>query len=192
MCVTIASLLLSGKSLYWYPQVEPFYVLVPDVANEDLHDQMTMLIGSAVRLLCGEAGVFVVSNEAFDPQSSEEYTVYRLSAALLAPLLAHAGAVHNPIPVPARQSCLPASLVAQLGLYEDEDDGELEMERCSLFVHDYAGMLGVLHTIRPVGVHSCFEKSVGARENGVGEATQDMQWSCVCLSLNWRLACVLR
>ena len=53
------------------------------IQTENLHDQMTILIGSAIRLLCGEAGVFVVSNEAFDPQSSHEYTLYRLSPAVL-------------------------------------------------------------------------------------------------------------
>ena len=53
------------------------------IQTENLHDQMTILIGSAIRLLCGEAGVFVVSNEAFDPQSSHEYTLYRLNPAVL-------------------------------------------------------------------------------------------------------------
>ena len=48
---------------------------------EDLHDQIVILVGSAIRLLNGEAGVFVVSNEAFDPLSSAEYTAYRLSDA---------------------------------------------------------------------------------------------------------------
>ena len=44
----------------------------PTQLLEDLQNQMTILVGSAVRLLGGEFGVFVVSNEAFDPQSSEE------------------------------------------------------------------------------------------------------------------------
>src|SRR5579859_2959206 len=48
---------------------------------EDLHDQIVILVGSAIRLLNGEAGVFVVSNEAFDPLSGAEYTAYRLSDA---------------------------------------------------------------------------------------------------------------
>src|SRR5437588_11213635 len=56
--------------------------------SEDLRDQMTILVGSSIRLLRGEAGVFVVSNEAFDPQSSAEYTPYRLSESALATLLA--------------------------------------------------------------------------------------------------------
>jgi hypothetical protein len=54
----------------------------------DLYDQMTILSGSAIRLLGGEAGSFVVSNEAFDPQSSSEYTLYRLDTSLLPSLLA--------------------------------------------------------------------------------------------------------
>src|SRR5437588_1397904 len=58
------------------------------IQTENLHDQMTILIGSAIRLLCGEAGVFVVSNAAFDPQSSAEYTPYRLSEAAVSLLLA--------------------------------------------------------------------------------------------------------
>src|SRR5947209_14882617 len=62
----------------------------PNQLSEDLQNQMTILVGSAVRLLGGEFGVFVVSNEAFDPQSSEEYTVYRLHEALLPLLLGHA------------------------------------------------------------------------------------------------------
>ena len=54
---------------------------------EDLHDQIIILVGSAIRLLCGEAGVFVISNEAFDPLSSAQYRVYRLSDAGCADLL---------------------------------------------------------------------------------------------------------
>src|SRR5437667_101641 len=57
--------------------------------SEDTHDLMTSLIGSAIQLFCGEAGIFVVSNEAFDPQSSSEYILYRIDDALVLPLLAH-------------------------------------------------------------------------------------------------------
>src|ERR1700680_343685 len=70
--------------------VEPVMSWSQTLQTEDLHDQLTILIGSAIRLLCGEAGVFVVSNEAFDPQSSEEYTLYRLEESALPALLAHA------------------------------------------------------------------------------------------------------
>src|ERR1700730_17370783 len=55
---------------------------------ENVHGQMTILVGSAIRLLGGEVGAFVVSNEAFDPQSSSEYTLYRLDTSLLPSLLA--------------------------------------------------------------------------------------------------------
>src|SRR5579863_7714179 len=80
LCVTIPSLPLSGKS---YTFMEPSMSWSQTRVAGDLSDQMTVLVGGAVRLLCGEAGVFVVSNEAFDPQSSEEYTVYRLNEVTL-------------------------------------------------------------------------------------------------------------
>ena len=57
--------------------------------SEDLHDQMTVLVGSAVRLLGGEAGVFIVSNEAFDPQSHTEYMAYGLQEEALPLLFVH-------------------------------------------------------------------------------------------------------
>ena len=128
---------------------------------EDLHDQMTILVGSAIRLLCGEAGVFVVSNEAFDPQSSAEYTRYRLSTASLSSLLAHAQASRQPNAVQILvKEGLSARLTAQFDLIDDEHEDVQEMERCSLFVHDQAGLLGILHTIRPRGAQSCMEMSV--------------------------------
>src|SRR5260370_35553640 len=34
------------------------------------------------------------------------------------------------------------------------------LERCSLFVNDHAGILGVLHYLRPAGSGSCFEQPV--------------------------------
>ncbi len=55
----------------------------------DVHDQFTILVGSAIRLLGGECGVFAVSNDAFDPQSSSEYTGYRLNEMALPLLLSH-------------------------------------------------------------------------------------------------------
>ena len=94
--------------------------------TEDLHDQMTILIGSAIRLLCGEAGVFVVSNEAFDPQSSAEYTLYRLSTALLCTAFSPRSEQYTTqyLQILLVKAALPARLVAQLGLHDDEDDGE--------------------------------------------------------------------
>src|SRR5256714_6832912 len=87
--------------------------------SEDLHDQIIILVGSAIRLLCGEAGVFVISNEAFDPLSSVQHNVYRLSDGGCADLLTYIregpppGWAH-PIVVDAR----PAALVARLGMYD--------------------------------------------------------------------------
>src|SRR5579883_749518 len=89
----------------------------------DWYDQMTVLIGSAIRLLSGEAGVFVVANEAFDPQSSPEYVLYRVPEPALPLLLAAAsegtrpGSAHplaiNPLP--------PAGLLTVLpGLYDTD------------------------------------------------------------------------
>src|SRR5437868_14772529 len=57
--------------------------------SEDLYDQITILIGSAIKLLSGDVGVFVVSNNAFDPQSNTEYTLYRLGESALMPLLSY-------------------------------------------------------------------------------------------------------
>jgi PAS domain S-box-containing protein len=150
----------------------------------DWYDQMTVLIGSAIRLLCGEAGVFVVANEAFDPQSSPEYVHYRVPEPTLPLLLASVSEgmqpnsahplVVNPVP-------LLGLLTVQLGLYDTdtenailgevpevvgENTGEVarsevlcqQFEMCSLFVHDPVGMLGYLHYVRPAGASSCFEQ----------------------------------
>lgn len=134
--------------------------------TENLRDQMIILIGSAIRLLCGEAGVFVVSHEAFDPQSSTEYTLYRLNASLLPSLMAHArrGSQPNAERLLVK-ALLPVALVEQLDLSDEEGDGMREVERCSLFVHDQSGVLGVLHTLRPLGARSCLETSDGANGN---------------------------
>ncbi|HYK84037.1 MAG TPA: ATP-binding protein [Ktedonobacteraceae bacterium] len=131
--------------------------------TENLHDQMTILIGSAIRLLCGEAGVFVVSHEAFDPQSSTEFTLYRLNASLLPSLLAHArrGSQPNAERLLVK-AALPVALVEQLGLSDEEGDGMREVERCSLFVHDQLGAIGVLHTLRPLGARSRLETNDAA------------------------------
>src|SRR5437588_11009986 len=96
------------------------------IQTENLHDQMTILIGSAIRFLCGEAGVFVVSNEAFDPQSSEEYTLYHLNETSLPILLSSIQEGEQP-----NSACLlvterlPATLVEHLRLRDDEG-GELQ------------------------------------------------------------------
>lgn len=129
----------------------------------DLYDQMTILIGSAIRLLCGEAGIFVVSNEAFDPQSSAEYTLYRIDTSLLPSFLI--SAQEGVQPKSGRllvTSALPSTLLEQLG--RDDDCERLRCaERCSLFVHDQAGALGILHYVRPRGARSCFEQDEAAQ-----------------------------
>ena len=126
--------------------------------TEHLSDQMSILIGSAIRLLGGEAGVFVIANDAFDPQSSPEYTVYQLNAAALPILLAN---VRPTSDHPLVVSQLSPVLAAQLELNDDSEE-ERELERCSLFVHDQAGALGILHYLRPAGAISCFEGACGA------------------------------
>jgi PAS domain S-box-containing protein len=107
----------------------------------DIYDQMTILVGSAIRLLCGESGVFVVSNEAFDLQSSMEYTTYRLTPEQLT-------AVSRSV----KDGKQPNS--THLLVKKNLEDAEL----CSLFVYDQGGALGVLHYIRYAGMRSCFER----------------------------------
>ncbi len=139
---------------------------------EDLRDQLTILVGSAIRLLRGETGVFVIANEAFDPQSGDEYTLYRLSEATLSLLLrsTQEGAQPNSLhPLVARP--LAPTLVTQLQM--DEDVSELSsfqaMECCSLLLYDLIGPLGTLHFLRPAHRRSCLEtEEDGAiRESGI-------------------------
>src|SRR5437660_8982270 len=127
------------------------------IQTENLHDQMTILIGSAIRLLCGEAGVFVVSNEAFDPQSSHEYTLYRLSPTVLPLLLEsiqESGRRPNSTCILVRNKL--SSKVVDI-LSHDEEMRPQAVEQCSLFVYDNAGELGVLYYLQFHGVRSCFE-----------------------------------
>src|SRR6266849_1285266 len=131
---------------------------------EDLYDQIVILVGSAIRLLNGEAGVFVVSNEAFDPLSSAEYTAYRLSDAGCARLLAFAqGRAQPRMTHPLIVDEIPQELVAQLGMLDVhvEEPSLVTLQRCSLLVYDHAGMLGVLHYVRQAGAHSCCERNIG-------------------------------
>ncbi len=139
--------------------------------SEDLHDQTTILIGSAIRLLCGEAGVFVVSGEAFDPQSSPEFTLYQLDADALPVLLSNIQEGIQPTSAcPLVVSPVSPTLVTQGGgkltslrLFHDDNGGLSEgklplIERCSLRLQDHAGILGVIHYLRPAGAYSCFER----------------------------------
>ncbi|MGZ3615813.1 MAG: sensor histidine kinase [Ktedonobacteraceae bacterium] len=137
--------------------------------SEDLYDQITILIGSAIRLLSGDAGVFVVANNAFDPQSNTAYSLYRLSEPALMPLLHYLRESKLPDSrCPLVVDTLPPTLVKQLGMCEEdaelpEDVREIReysaLEYCSLFISDNAGLIGVLHCLRPVGASSCFEQS---------------------------------
>ena len=129
----------------------------------ELYDQITILVGSAIRLLCGDAGIFVVSNEAFDPQSNTEYTLYRLNEPAAKLLLSYVQQGKQPgSRCPLVTDMLPSLLVKQLGICDEDsetkDAAELPaFERCSLFLSDQAGMLGMLHCLRPAGSSSCFE-----------------------------------
>ena len=129
--------------------------------SQDLYDQITILIGSAIRLLAGDAGIFVVSNEAFDPQSSAEYTLYNLTESACVHLLAFTCARKQPNSAcPLVVDMLPPELVAQLGVADDAletDEQPPGYECCSLFLYDHAGILGMLHAVRPAGIRSCFE-----------------------------------
>lgn len=126
--------------------------------TEEAHDQMSVLVGRAIQLLRGEAGVFVVSNEAFDPQSSSEYTLYNLNKAALPLLLSYTqegmqpNSLHPLIvemlaPEVARELGFSAELVARHG-----------MECGSLALHDEYGLLGMLHFLRAATRRSCFER----------------------------------
>src|SRR5712692_9163728 len=131
---------------------------------EDLYDQIVILVGSAIRLLNGEAGVFVVSNEAFDPLSNAEYSAYRLSDAGCARLLAFAqGRAQPRMTHPLIVDEIPQELVAHLGMLDVhvEESSLVTLQRCSLMVYDHAGILGVLHYVRQAGAHSCFERNIG-------------------------------
>ncbi|MGH2497189.1 MAG: sensor histidine kinase [Ktedonobacteraceae bacterium] len=131
---------------------------------EDLYDQIVILVGSAIRLLSGEAGVFVVSNEAFDPLSSAEYSAYRLSDAGCAFLLALAQGRAQPDRAhPLVVDEMPREAIAQLGMLDVdvEEQPSPGLQRCAMLVYDHAGVLGLLHYVRQCGAHSCFERTMG-------------------------------
>src|SRR5579884_946664 len=130
---------------------------------EAMHDQMTILVGSAVRLLGGECGVFVVSNEAFDPQSHAEYTSYQLSEEILSLLLVAAREGAQPSTLyPFVTAPLPPALRVQVGL-DEKFAAWQEIERCSLALYDRSGLLGVLHCLRPASACAWFEHERGER-----------------------------
>lgn len=129
---------------------------------EASHDQLTILIGSAIRLLCGEAGVFVVSNEAFDPQSSTEYTLYQISESALPLLLSYVQEAMQPNSLhPLVVATAPSELAVQLGI-PDEVVKQQGVECCTLTIFDQAGSLGMLHFLRIATTRSCLEQCNGA------------------------------
>src|SRR5260370_24573704 len=91
--------------------------------SEDLYDQIAILIGSAIRLLSGDAGVFVVSNNTFDPQSNTEYTLYHLNELALTPLLFYIRESKQPDSrSPLVLDTLPPDLVQQLELCDEDSE----------------------------------------------------------------------
>src|ERR1700733_4331853 len=125
--------------------------------GDDAHDQMTVLIGSAIQLLRGEAGVFVVSNEAFDPQSSTEYTLYHLNKSVLPLLLSYVQEGMQPNSLhPLVVETLTLELAQQFGLALEvvQQQG---VECCSLALYDEVGPLGMIHFLRLATRRSCFE-----------------------------------
>ncbi len=128
----------------------------PQLAG-DAHDQLSILIGSAIQLLHGESGVFVVSNEAFDPQSSAEYILYHIQEPELSTLLTYVQEGMQPNSLrPLVFETLAPALARQLGVPETvvEQQG---VESGSLAVYDALSPLGVLHFLRPATARSCFE-----------------------------------
>lgn len=127
--------------------------------GEDAHDQMTVLIGSAIQLLRGESGVFVVSNEVFDPQSSTEYTLYQLSKSVLPLLLSYVQEGMQPNSLhPLVVETLTLELALQLGLAADVVRAH-GVEYCSLALYDEAGPVGMIHFLRLATLRSCFERT---------------------------------
>ena len=81
---------------------------------------ITILIGSAVQLLCGLAGVFVIANEVFDPQSSAEYILYHISEPALPLLQAYVQESMQPNSLhPLVFETLAPDLAQQLGIAEE-------------------------------------------------------------------------
>jgi PAS domain S-box-containing protein len=127
---------------------------------EDAQDLMTTLIGSAIELLCGEAGVFVVSNEAFDPQSSSEYIVYRINEAMVTSLLAHVQEGMQPTSAhPFLLETLTPDIISRLNIASEvvEQSG---LEYGSLAVYDQKGPLGSLYFLRAANARSCLEQAI--------------------------------
>ncbi len=140
--------------------------------SKDLYDQITLLVGSAIRLLCGEAGIFVVAKEAFDPLSHAEETFYRLSDADYR-LIQTVGNGQPDIASPLVIRPLPLDMAARLSIANEipEEQHTCPLEYCSLMVYDHAGVIGVLHFLRPIGRRSCFEQVHDYEEGAHGSMT---------------------
>ncbi|WP_161975193.1 PAS domain-containing sensor histidine kinase [Tengunoibacter tsumagoiensis] len=128
---------------------------------------MSTLIGSAITLLRGESGVFAVSNEAFDPQSSAEYTLYHLSEEALPALLSYVQEAMQPnVQHPLVVETLPPALAARFGIAQEAAEQQ-GVECCSLALYDQNGSLGTLYFLRLATLRSCFEdhgaESAGTR-----------------------------
>lgn len=124
----------------------------------DSLDQLTILIGSAIRLLHGDSGVFVVSNEAFDPQSSSEYTLYRLDESVLPVLLSAAQEGLQPNSLqPLVAETISLELATRLGV-DAEVTEQQQVERCSLMINDASGPIGILHFLRHGKRQGCFAR----------------------------------
>ena len=127
--------------------------------GEDTHDQMTVLVGSAIQLLRGECGVFVISSEAFDPQSSTEYTFYHLNESVLPLLLSYVQEGMQPNALhPLVKETLTLELAQQFGLTVNMVQ-ERGVECCSLALYDEVGPLGMIHFLRWATLRSCFERT---------------------------------
>ncbi len=138
---------------------------------EDSSDQMTILVGSAIQLLRGESGVFVVSNEAFDPQSSAEYTLYHMDKAALPALLSYAQESMQPNTLhPFVVESLAPEPARQLGVLEEVIE-QYGIEYCALALYDGTGPLGILYFLRRATLRSCFERQGdGEAFDGMGSA----------------------
>lgn len=132
--------------------------------SEDLYDQLTILVGSAIQLLGSDSGVFVVSNEAFDPQSNSDYIAYRLREEAFADLLQHVQEGLQPTSRhPLVIEIMEPEWARKLLFGEEEKSADWrEIECCSLAIFDSGGTIGTLYFLRPVGERSCLERFEGS------------------------------
>ncbi len=153
---------------------------------KDTHDQMAVLIGSAIQLLCGDAGVFVMSNEAFDPQSSAEYVLYRVSETAVPRLLDFVQEGMQPNSLhPLVFEALAPDLAVELGVAQAVARRQ-GVECGSLAVYDEGGSLGVLHFLRVATARSCFECGGGGEV--IGDSSSSLYLFIAQLAAGLRFA----